>query len=241
MVNASEYFFDFHFLDIIVLCLLLVVWFFIYKVPPKRLFIPRNDSRCSYPHYESGITEKQNLLISIIIPCIFYAIFYILTKFTELKIQSFDFIAIVLSHGYVIVIANIFSCVLKVQVGRPRPDFYHVLGQDATHESNCPENIKRREFYDEFKSFPSGHSTTACSAVTYFMYFINYTINTKQIFVFGILFLLFLYPLMIAATRITYHRHHPSDVTMGLFIGFSVSTVLFLCYKNTIFTDEPFP
>jgi diacylglycerol diphosphate phosphatase/phosphatidate phosphatase len=243
MVTAKEFFVDYHFIDFIVLAVLAVVWFFMNRMTPRRLYVPKKDPRCSYPHYNTGITETQNLIIVLVTPLSVYLFLYILLKArVELKfIKKFDLFLVIIGHFGSVVVSNIFANIIKLQVGRPRPDFFTVLGPNATSESLCPEDLSKKEFDEEFKSFPSGHSASAMSGTLFLAIFLLKAIKSKQFWLKLLVLSLFVYPYIIGCTRITQYRHHPDDVIMGFFIGSAVPIVYFLTCSDDMFCAELFP
>ena len=243
MISAKELFIDYHLLDFFILIILMVVWAYMNRVTPKRLFIPKKDPRFNYPHYNSGITETQNLIVVLAVPLVIYTLLYILLKVgVNLKyLKNFDFLLVIIGHVGSIVVSNIFANILKLQVGRPRPDFFTVLGSDATSEIICPDDFDKKAFNEEFKSFPSGHSASAMSGTLFLILFLSKAIRSKQFWVKFLILLLFIYPYMVGSTRITQYRHHPDDVIMGLFVGSTLPVVYFLTCSDDIFCSKVFP
>lgn len=243
MVSAKEVFIDYYLIDFIILIILIVVWTYLNRINPKHLYIPKGDSRNSYPHYNSGITETQNLLYVVGIPYGIYILIYILFK-AKCKInyfREFDFLLTILLHMASITISNIIANIIKIQVGRPRPDFFAVLGENATAESMCPEEMTRKTFNEEFKSFPSGHSATAMSGSLFLILFLMNGITVHNLWIKILILCLFLYPFIIGCTRITEHRHHTDDVIMGFFIGAIFPIIFFISDKDVIFRNIIFP
>ena len=243
MVTAKEIFIDYHLLDFVILIILMIVWAFMNNVTPKRLFVPKKDPRCNYPHYNSGITETQNLIVVIGVPLAIYTLLYILLKLKENLeyLKNFDFLLVIIGHIGSVVISNIIANIVKLQVGRPRPDFFTVLGNGATSETICPEEFDKKTFDEEFKSFPSGHSASAMSGTLFLILFLSKVIKSKQFWVKFLILSLFIYPYIVGCTRITQYRHHPDDVIMGLFIGSTLPVVYFLTCSDDIYCSEVFP
>lgn len=238
-MNAKELFLDYHLIDFLVLVVLMIVWLVLTKIKPNRLFVPKKDPRCSYPHYNHGISETQNLIIVVVVPYIAYSIIYLLFKLnvTMKYFRKFDFLFLLASHGICICVTNIIVNIIKIQVGRPRPDFFSVLGPTANADVDLPPDLPAKKFYEQFKSFPSGHSASASCGSVFFVLFLQCGQISNQVWVFVIICTIMIYPIAIGCTRITQHRHHPDDVIMGLFIGFLVSAIFFLGSQNSLFTE----
>ena len=241
-VTLKEVFIDYHLLDFIVLLILAFLWGWLNRVNPRRLFVPQRDSRCSYPHYNSGISEFSNLIIVTVLPLFVYFLLYILMKCNVYLeyLKPFDLLLVIIGHLGTLCMANIVANVLKIQVGRPRPDFFSVLGTNATSEAMCPKEVPKKDFNEEFKSFPSGHSASAMCGTLFFILFLNTVIKSNQFWEKTLVFSLLIYPVIIGSTRITQHRHHPDDVIMGLFIGF-IFPVLYYIGLDDITRDAIFP
>ena len=243
MLSLKSVFVDYHVVDMLVLVLLAIIWGYLSKVNPNRLFIPKRDPRCTYPHYDSGITELANLCVVIIVPFSIYILIYISFKlnFNTNYIIPFDILGLFCAHLGSIFLTNILVNCVKLQVGRPRPDFFSVLGPNATSEINCPEDLSLKQFHEEFKSFPSGHSASAMCGSLFFVLFLNKAITSNQQWVFILLNLPLIYPIIIGCTRITEHRHHTDDVVMGLFLGTILPISFYLTRIQNVFTTTVKP
>lgn len=242
MISASDVFFDYHLLDIFFLVLLMYVWSILNKVNPKRLYIPKKDSRCLYPKINGGITEQQNLIIVIVVPIVVYTIIYVLMKCNvPIQFKPFDFLLTTIAHITCICLSNIIIAIIKAQVGKARPDFFDTLGSEANAEMDQPKKVTDKEFTEEFKSFASGHSTSASSGSIFLVLFLNSGINYNQAWANTITFLPLIYTFYIGGTRIKHHRHHTEDVLMGIFIGAIFPVLFFLGFKNALFGTETKP
>ena len=241
MVSAGFVFFDCHLLDILVLIIIGIGWFYTQNLNPNRLFVPKHDPRCSYPHYDSGIKERDNLLICISVPYVFYLIIYFIGKYSSTSIIfPFDLIQVLVGHIGSIFISNLLANCIKIQVGRPRPDFFAMLGDDFGAEDQQPSCLSRKAFNEQFKSFPSGHSTTAASGCLFFSIFLAKSIKTNQMSIFMLKSIPIIYMFYIGCTRITEHRHHFEDVLCGFLIGI-IFPPLYFYGMHSIFRDNFFP
>ena len=239
MVTAKEVFIDYHLVDIIFLLILIGFWTCLQRGNPNRLFVPKRDPRCSYPHYDSGIKEFTNLIICVIVPYVVYIIMYAIIKAKGLLsgMVPFDFIYALVGHGGCVIMANIVANILKLQVGRPRPDFFAVLGVQANSETGIPDDMTVKAYQECFKSFPSGHTTTACCGTLFLVLFLQSGVISNQFTVFFLKCVPLMYAFYIGAMRITEHRHHFEDVLAGMVIGFLFPVVFFLGQHDRLFTD----
>jgi len=106
--------------------------------------------------------------------------------------------------------ANIFSRIIKMIAGRPRPYITHLKWQHFT-------------FLDRFQSFPSGHAAVGAALFTALsLRFPKYR--------FPCLAVAIIFPLI----RVWEGKHHFSDVFAGEALGIAIATLLFNRY------NEPF-
>jgi phosphatidate phosphatase len=243
MPSAKEVFIDYHLLDFLFLIGLALIWGLLQNANPNHLFVPKRDSRCSYPHYDSGIKEFTNLTLMLVIPGIVYSILYGILKTKGLLsgMIPFDFLYVVVGHVGCILMANILSNVIKLQVGRPRPDFFDVLGPNANCETPQPEDMTQKQYIECFKSFPSGHTVTASSGCMFFMLFLQYAVVSDQVTVFFLKVVPICWPFYVGAMRITEHRHHIEDVLAGMIIGFVFPLLFFQGQAARLFPPEVKP
>ncbi|OHT04532.1 PAP2 superfamily protein [Tritrichomonas foetus] len=243
MVSAKEVFVDYHLIDIILLLILCVFWYILQNANPNRLYVPKRDPHCSYPHYDTGMKEATNLFVVVICPVIVYSILYgiIKTKGIMDGLIPFDYLFVIIGHIGCVILTNILGNILKLQVGRPRPDFFDVLGINANSETAQPDGMSNKQYIECFKSFPSGHTTSAACGMIYFILFLQKAIITHQFWIYFLKICPILYTFYIAAMRITEHRHHFEDVLAGLIIGLTFPIIFFSGATEYIFTQQPFP
>jgi phosphatidate phosphatase len=179
----------------------------------------------------------------ILLPGIIYIILYSILKTIGVMngLIPFDFLYVVVGHIGCIFMANILSNIIKLQVGRPRPDFFDVLGINANCETPQPEELSHKDYIECFKSFPSGHTVTASSGVMFLVLFLQYEVVSDQITVFFLKMLPFCWTFYVAAMRVTEHRHHIDDVLAGMIIGFLFPIVFFQGQKERLFPPETKP
>ena len=242
MVSAFDVFFQYHLFDFLILIILGLIWLYTTKLNPNHLYVSKGDHRLSYPHYNAGITETQNLIVVIAIPYIVYLVFYLILKYHDPidYLVPFDFLIIIVGHVGCIFSGNILANCIKIQVGRPRPDYFAVLGQDSGADTLKPDDVPEKEYREEYKSFPSGHSCSAMSGSLYLTLFLNKEIKSQQLWVFILIILPLFYAFYVACTRIIQHRHHIEDVICGLFIGF-LFPLLFFSGARNLFIEHIFP
>jgi undecaprenyl-diphosphatase len=79
-------------------------------------------------------------------------------------------------------------------------------------------------------SFVSGHST-----VSFTIAFLSFWILKKQ---YKYLFLIFLFPLLFAYSRIYLAAHFPTDILFGMFLGYLIAIFYFRILKNFVFRGK---
>ncbi|KAL9890949.1 phospholipid phosphatase 5 [Glossina fuscipes] len=152
------------------------------------------------------------------------------------------------------------TSLLKVSVGRPRPDFFyrcfpdgivrksdHVT-DDLLDSFNCTGNLY--DVNEGRKSFPSGHSSFAFAGFGFIAFYVAAKLNAFNRRGRGESWRLFISitPLFIAAlvavSRTCDYHHHWQDVLVGSIIGLSVSHIVYRQYYPSIFSmncHQPYP
>lgn len=126
--------------------------------------------------------------------------------------------------GSVIIGAFLTTIVIKNIVYRPRPYI------DSEIYKSWWELFKLKADWDT--SFPSGHACAATAGVT------AYFIWTKKK---SIAWLAFLYPIIIAASRMYLCVHYPSDIIAGMIVGVISAFVCIPCVKLIYYLIYKFP
>jgi len=201
---------------------------FIRKIHPEELWLYRNPMTDSY--------VPANLLWTFVtlVPLSAIVISFLMTKNpVDLTISS-------LVVSLAMPLNGVITDIIKLVVGRPRPDFAHrcwpesggvappeaFSGGGGAEELHCTGNpaiiIEGR------KSFPSGHSSFSfCSWGFVFLYLsgklgtfnCNRPTSSWRLLV-SLVFLLV--PLCIALSRTADYHHHWQDVLAGSLLGFSI-------------------
>jgi diacylglycerol diphosphate phosphatase/phosphatidate phosphatase len=121
-----------------------------------------------------------------------------------------------------ITIGSAVAYIIKVWVGRLRPDFLSRCQWNGIQCDGIPKVIA-----EGGKSFPSGHSTIAFAAMSYLAFYIagrcrffcrESTRQMKMVGVISIL-VLFIIAACIGYSRVYDHWHHITDVIAGSILG----------------------
>lgn len=149
-------------------------------------------------------------------------------------------------------ITAVVTNIIKILVGRPRPDFVHRCFPTTFVHGNQPsmdafENLVTQgtssvcekinlfthsEIRDGLKSFPSGHTAYfACVCMIAGLYYFIKSRKFNSDIVETLLILLPL-PIFVAITRVVDSRHHSGDVVAGLVLGYSIGFIAFRKYYS---------
>jgi len=142
----------------------------------------------------------------------FVALFYLLIK----KIGWKQFGFIVLFLALLILVTDQFTNFVKYSFERLRPC------NDPTLEGllRIKEGWSRKSF-----SFFSGHASNSMATTTFF-----YLISRKY---YRYSFMMFIFPLVFAYSRIYLGLHFPSDILSGYIFGLFTGTLFYRIYKIT--------
>lgn len=165
-------------------------------------------------------------------------------KLVEIK----EFLAkVYINYGYYLtglVLTTIVVLIGKKTVGRLRPNFLDVCKPDRNPYSKCNTyeevylipgvNFKctsqdELEVDESKLSFPSGHAATVFYSVVFLIFFLNKLFNRRM---YGVCLLvvqigLFSFAFFVSLTRISDHKHHPTDVIAGASIGSLIAFATF--------------
>jgi diacylglycerol diphosphate phosphatase / phosphatidate phosphatase len=130
---------------------------------------------------------------------------------------------------------GVLTNLIKITVGRPRPDFFYRCFPDGVMNTEMRCNGDAAQVIDGRKSFPSGHSSFAFVSMGFLAWYLMAKLhifndrgraNSARL-------LVCLCPLMvallIAISRTADYHHHWQDVTVGSMLGLALS---FLCYRQ---------
>ena len=208
-------------------------------VKPDPLYFPPNDSNSAFPHAEKNALPSlvMGILLAVVAIIIIVAA-YFLRKFFPQHFRSFKLITVVWGLLACEGISNTCVGIFKNMVGRPRPDIFAVCGLNVTSDpSSCPQ-LTKTEFYDQFRSWPSGHSSTAMSGFLFLALFLQNLFVSEQMWTSAISSLLILLAFYCGSTRIRDFKHHPDDVIAGFFTGFVFTYIIWNRIKKEIFQFE---
>nr|ACO15301.1 Phosphatidic acid phosphatase type 2 domain-containing protein 1B [Caligus clemensi] len=205
-----------------------------------------------YPHSESYVTGKDLLVICMSVPLLTVLFLYYMKRDVRSLVIALLTITLILPlNGFVV---NI----IKIAVGRPRPDF---LSRCWPNAGDIPwaefDSMKSDQglhcagdplaVLEGRKSFPSGHSSMAFAS---FMFVFLYTAGKLKTFSprdkagsieslsLLIAFAQILVPSFIAISRTCDYHHHWQDVLVGSGIGSLTSIAIYNRYFHSIFSEK---
>lgn len=201
-------------------------------VPQFHLYVPPDDALSNFPKKEGRDLVPFNPMITGIIIAqflLFFLVFFLSKKFPKIIKEFNPFTAFYV--GIIIFSFNNFATnIIKGYVGRARPDMYGYCGYNATHET-CKKD-------EEFRSWPSGHSSASMSGTLYPCLFLQKVVRTRNTVWIVICCMLPIISWYIGGSRIRDFRHHPDDVLAGLFMGLFVTIIFWLRTYKTIFKKK---
>jgi len=211
------------------------------KIQPEEWWLYRN------PVTDSYIPTSLLWPIIIIFPILSIGLMYLIKR------NKNDLCEAGLAFTLALVLNGCITDVIKLIVGRPRPDFFYRCFPDGTSLneiidiSHCSGDEK--VIIEGRKSFPSGHSSFAFASLGWTFF---YLCGKLQVFHpkgrgktwrLLVAFTPLLIALCIALSRTCDYHHHWQDVLCGSLLGLSLS---YLCYRQyypcitNLYCDKPY-
>ncbi|KAL1933012.1 hypothetical protein VTP01DRAFT_8690 [Rhizomucor pusillus] len=232
--------------DWLLVIIMLVVFFAIDLIPPFRRQFSLTDTSLMH---EYAVKERVPLY-ALLLCCLVAPI--VLIALTSLVARSWhDLHHAVLGLFLALAITVMITDVLKISVGRPRPDFFErcqpkLDGSEPpfglANYTICTVDPNRPDMIDGFKSFPSGHSSFSFCGLGYLAIYMAGKLHlfderghTYKSFV-SIIPLLG--ATLIAISRIEDYRHHWSDCFVGAILGFSIAYFAYRQYFPPLVHEE---
>lgn len=223
--------------------LVVVVCTMAFTVHPRIRYIAHDQLLTDYkrPRRQSYIPLWFMVCLIIFIPLIIFALPWLLTR------NYVDTTQAILAWTLALSITAMITEVIKLSVGRPRPDFFYRCFPNGkiTKDLHCLGDV--REIMEGRKSFPSGHSSFAFASLGFLSIWIygKLKLNWR-----GIVARLFccvppiLTATIIAGSRVYDNHHHWEDVLVGSVIGSFSSYFCYSYYYNAVDSElagTPYP
>ncbi|EJW04451.1 hypothetical protein EDEG_01321 [Edhazardia aedis USNM 41457] len=194
-----------------------------------------NDVSISKPMKTETISNKVLLAVGLLLPLtIMFILFRICKNLKGAKVENSVYFFLMLG----VVINTIITELLKIVVGRLRPDFL-----ERCMMTNLKEIQIQHLINDGRKSFPSAHSSLVFNTFLYlaglfqiapkYSVFGEFACSQKKAFRCLSIIVAFILAGLVGYTRILDNRHHFTDIAAGAFIGMFCGILsLFLLFKK---------
>ncbi|CAO3686870.1 unnamed protein product [Umbelopsis vinacea] len=206
--------------DWILVIVFLVIFFAIDYIPPFHQEFYADDWSIRYPYTaKERVPVSALVIISVVAPFVIIAFVAIAIK------RSFhDLHHGVLGLFFALTFTLMFTDVLKITIGEPRPDM--LARCQPSNTSAPPESLLTisvcsnvLNLQDGFKSFPSGHSSFSFAGLGYLSLYLCGKLHVfdRQGHVWKgfVVMIPLLGAVLVAISRIMDYRHHPWDVVFG--------------------------
>ncbi|XP_073954852.1 phospholipid phosphatase 5-like [Choristoneura fumiferana] len=223
--------------------LVMVVCTMAFTVHPRIRCITHDQLLTDYkrPRRQSYIPLWVMVCLIIFIPLIIFALPWLLTK------NYIDTTQAILAWTLALSITAMITEVIKLSVGRPRPDFFYRCYPNGkiTKDLHCVGDV--REIMEGRKSFPSGHSSFAFASLGFLSLWIYGKLKLKWRGNVARVFCCvppMLTATIIAASRVYDNHHHWEDVLAGSVIGSVSSYFCYSYYYNALDSElagTPYP
>ncbi|KAI9279261.1 phosphatidic acid phosphatase type 2/haloperoxidase [Sporodiniella umbellata] len=217
--------------DWFLVIMMMIVFFAIDRIQPFHRHFSLNDTSIMFPYAEQERVPVWLLLIvCIVIPILM--IIVISLSGLGYRRSWHDLHAGILGLCLGLSMTIMFTDVLKVTVGRPRPDMLArckpiagaqdpVLGLSTV--DICTSDRYSYEMIDGFKSFPSGHSSFSFAGLGYLSFYIAGKLRLFDEMGHTYKGFLSIFPFLgatlVAISRVEDYRHHWQDVFIGAILG----------------------
>ncbi|CAO3627308.1 unnamed protein product [Mucor hiemalis] len=239
--------------DWILVVIMAIVFFAIDIIPPFHREFSINDTSLMHKYtVNESVPVWLLMVVAILLPIlviIVYSGFY--------RRNWLDFNSGLLGLGLALTMTIMMTDVIKITVGRPRPDMLDRCQPPPGIENPpllllnytiCTADHNSYIFKDGFKSFPSGHSSFSFAGLGYMAFFLAGKMHlfdkgghTYKSFVFSFPFL---GALLIAISRLHDYRHHWQDVFIGGIIGTAFAYFSYRQYYPSlasVHSQKPYP
>lgn len=185
------------------------------------------------------------VVLALIVPIVLQGVFSLAITRSFWDFHA-SLLGLIVTHALAITMANI----LKVTVGRPRPDLIDRCQPRAgsmnaavyglSTDAICTNSPNDHLVTDGFRSFPSGHATTSFAGLTFLSLYLAgklhlFSSGSKgHAVVSWIVFFPIAAAALIAVSRTMDYRHHATDVIAGGIIGFLTALGVYRLYYPSL-------
>ncbi|KAH8550941.1 phosphatidic acid phosphatase type 2/haloperoxidase [Umbelopsis sp. PMI_123] len=223
----------------------LIIFLAIDFVPPFHQEFYLDDWSIRYPYsVKERVSFTALLLISILAPLV------IIVLIAGLIRRSFHDV----HHGllglfFALTFTLMFTDVLKITIGEPRPDM--LARCQPSNTTSPPESllsiaicngVANIDLQDGFKSFPSGHSSYSFAGLGYLSLYLCGKLHVfdhqGHVWKGFIVMIPIMGAILVAISRIMDYRHHPWDVIFGSLLGFAAAYFSYHQYYPRLSTKD---
>ncbi|XP_022221913.1 phospholipid phosphatase 5 isoform X2 [Drosophila obscura] len=220
------------------------MWAFKREIHAEELWLYKNPRR-------PDIVKGGELLFWVIVaPLIVTVVFYVITK------DRRDFRAASWAWTLALCMNGLPTSLLKITVGRPRPDFFYRCFPDGVmvlNSSSISDGSSILDFNctgiasdinEGRKSFPSGHSSFAFASFGLIAYYVGAKLHAFDARGRGhtwrlcIAVIPLIVATLVAVSRTCDYHHHWQDVTVGGIIGLLTGYISYRQYYPSIFGPQ---
>lgn len=182
-----------------------------------------------YPRTQSYVPTPYLWIIVFAIPTAIILTAYLYSK------DRGDLIQAVLAFSLAFGLNGVATNIIKVTVGRPRPDFFYRCFPNGVGSLAMPCTGRQEDVVEGLKSFPSGHSSFAFTSLGFTALYLCGKLGTfqgpkrQQSWRLLLPSCLLLSAVVVAISRTCDYHHHWQDVLAGSTLGLSVA---WLCYRQ---------
>ncbi|XP_073825701.1 uncharacterized protein isoform X2 [Musca autumnalis] len=217
----------------------------------KRVIHPEEMWMYKNPRTQDYVSPLALLLAVIIGPLLVTSFHLMFTK------DRRDFRAASWAWTLILGLNGLATSLLKISVGRPRPDFYYRCFPDGIMHLTSNVTSNTDNMLDLFnctgsitainegrKSFPSGHSSFAFAGFGFITYYVGAKLHAfnyrgrGQSWRLCIAIAPLVLATLVAVSRTCDYHHHWEDVTVGGIIGLVVSYYIYRQYYPSIFSPN---
>ncbi|KZV80136.1 PAP2-domain-containing protein [Exidia glandulosa HHB12029] len=218
--------------DWVVSIVLAVLFWYLGDIKGFRRRFSLTDTSIQYPYaVHERIPNTGLALISAVAPAVLVPVVSLLTQRTVADLHC-GWLGLLVSLAITGSVTNI----VKVVVGRPRPDLIDRC-QPRQGSANAPvwglvtdaicTQVSDKILLDGWRSFPSGHSSLSFAGLGFLTFFLAGKVHLFDKIGSGIKAWLCITPLLgaalVAISRTMDYRHHATDVLSGSILGLVVS------------------
>ena len=188
----------------------------------------------SYPLLPQTVPSWALPLLALLLPILIFIVVKVVKKRSALELTR-----LILTLCSSVLLTALITNVIKVTVSRPRPNYLSACFGSSTPSyqggnsfGGFPICTTGSNLNEHLKSFPSGHSSFAASGLGFLTY---YLLGLTKCYAgpsstgrLVLSLLPTLVAILVGISRVKDSWHHPSDVAVGLGLGFLIS---FLFYR----------